>query len=302
MKLHAVHSVAICRFSLAIVAVGDHPVYVAERRRNTPRTANPNTTPDHLDNRFMFGLIALLSAAPMIVCFQSALGASTLEVITNALAALSIALCILPTAVLAGLASSGIARERAARTWDLLLTTTINRTELMLYKALGAIPIARGIGVVFAVRFGLAALLTVPMVLNAFAFAYAYSHLSALPLALVAIPLMIIDHLQEAALAVLVGIMIPLLNVSRQTVVALAFLVGLLIRLLPMALVFTLVTKTNMGEFANIFWMNLIMGSTTLLLGSQPWIMLGALLLLLLLREILIIGLFRWAVRHASGS
>jgi hypothetical protein len=214
------------------------------------------------------------------------------------------------TVPLAALAGQGVLHERITQTWDMLRTTPMPPETILLAKGAAAIRRAWGIATSLAVLTAFMGGIT--------GGALIYGQGSAQPalglvLMIVGIGAVIVERLQEIALATVIGLAAALQTDSRRTATMLGLVGGVLIRLVQLLIVLALVplptvTDPNLAlilapPFMAVSWfiLDAFVGSA-LLLAALPGLP-GLLIVcgLAAARELLTRALFAWAVRRDAS-
>lgn len=289
----------IIRELLTYIQGEGHPIFRADQQRQVRTSLDVDWVASCL-------FLALIIAVPAILCIETTFGVQITSFFDRLFAGMLIAggvllsiSWILPITMFSG---ASIARERTLRTWDTLLTTPFTSDAILLAKVassarrvwgftLGSMLVGSVVAIFFAapVIFSLAAQINQSIVLG-------------ILLMLVGAVAIVIEHEQEIALAVVVGIVIALSNQYARMGPLLALAAGLLIRLLQMALTFVVIPQSAIVTMQNVAILNTIAGSATVL-AAIPAV--GSLLFVALMiigRELLVRKLFEWAVLNASGQ
>ncbi len=212
-----------------------HPLFRAEQRHHE----HPRLRPGNL---LSWLWLVVFLALPALYVLQSQLGLSFASYRDEAMAIFLVlgsgllSLCwTVPFTVLAG---QSLARERVARTWDVLLATPYPPDVILLAKAAAGIHRLWWLVVGSAILASLAGIVAVaPLLLG-----QAVAGAGILPLALigVAVVAIVVEHQQEMALSLLIGIFIALKVESRRTLALLGLFSGCLVRIVGILVVFIL--------------------------------------------------------------
>ncbi|MBX3064438.1 MAG: hypothetical protein U0528_08225 [Anaerolineae bacterium] len=275
-----------------------HPIYRAELSRRSAFNIP-------FDALAAYALLLLLLLAPILTCVESQFGFRVANSINSAILLLLIAsggvLSLGWTVPLTLLGGQGIVRERAHRTWDLLLTTPYSTETILLVKSASSIRRLWTLVLALVVFGTLIALFFAAPVFWAMGAEINGHVVYGIVLMLFGIVAIIVEHLQELALATTLGIVIALSTSSQRMALLFGLAGGILIRMLQVILTFALVPTSPAIQMQNVIVLNLLAGSATILSVIPAFPAVLFVLTMIIGRELLVRQLFRWTVRHASG-
>jgi hypothetical protein len=292
-------TLAIVNALLKLIQGESHPLYRAALRRQAPYSLNMNAIGGCL-------LFLIVFAAPALICLEGQFGWRVRGAVdfaqTSLLLIVGGLLSLCWTVPLALLAGRSISHEREGRTWEMLVLTPYDTSDILLARAAASIrnvwTLVMGLvsfGVIMALFFGSPVIASMAVQINR-------SVVIGVLLMIVGMVAMVYERQQEIALAVVIGIVVSLRTDSQRMAELAGLAGGFLIRVLQLVVTFLCVPPEPLLSQQNILTLNVVAGSATLL-AVIP--MLNALLFIGLIvgvREVLIRGLYRWAVRHAGGA
>lgn len=292
-------TLALVNALLKLIQGERHPLYRVALRRQAVYSLNMNAIGGCL-------LLLILFAAPALICLEGQFGLRMRGAVdfaqTSLLLIVGGLLSLCWTVPLALLAGRSISHEREARTWELLALMPYDTSAILLARAAASIrnvwTLVVGLvsfGVIMALFFGTPVIASMAVQINR-------SVVIGVLMMIVGMIAMIYERQQEIALAVVIGIVASLRTDSQRMAELAGLAGGFLIRVLQLVLTFLFVPPEPLLSQQNVLTLNIVAGSATLL-AVIP--MFNALLFIGLVvggRELLIRGVFRWAVRHAGGT
>lgn len=275
-----------------------HPIYRAELSRKSAF----NIPADAVAG---YALLFLILLAPILTCIEGQFGFRVSSSVNSVIALMLIAggglLSLGWTVPLTLLSGQNIVRERAHQTWDLLLTTPYSTETILLVKSASSIRRLWTLVMGLVVFGTLIALFFAAPVFWAMGAEINGHTVYGIVLMLFGVAAIIIEHLQELALAAMLGIVIALTTSSQQMALLFGLAGGILIRMLQVVLTFALVPPYPAIQMQNVIVLNLLAGSATILSVIPAFPAVLFVLTMIIGRELLVRVLFRWMVRHASG-
>ncbi len=208
----------------------------------------------------------------------------------------------LPVAIIA---SGAIVDERERRTWDMLLTVPIERSDLLLIKLASILNRLNPYAEVFLwVQFFLLAIIFV-LVVGLFATnpnVTSADALIELPLLALTMAEFGIARVQDYVMSALIGLVASLLSSTRQAAISIAILLTLAM-ILARALITALVVVTIASPSPPATLILIATGpSSVITLAWPPALAIIGLLTMLFLREGIIRVLFQWLTRHLGEA
>jgi hypothetical protein len=289
---------AIVRHLMILIQGQGHPIYRAALKQQTTFHVNMSAIGG-------CGLIVLLVLAPVIVCVESAFGVYISGVVNIALVTLLViagaVLSLSWTVPLTILAGQGIARERVTQTWDTLLITPFDTESIVLAKAASSVRNVWSLVVGLAFFGTLLALFFVSPVIASMGSQINQSLVVGVILMVIGMVAIVLEHEQEIALSVMLGIFVALKTDSQRMALIAGLAVGFLIRVVQLVLTFLVVPSITLLSLQNIVVMNFIAGSATLLAVLPMTTAVSFVIAMIIGRELLVRWLFHWITRHASG-
>ncbi len=206
---------------------------------------------------------------------------------------------LIPLTVLAG---QGLSRERAMQTLPTLLVTPYPTEVVFMAKAAATIRNVwgRALGAAFFASI-LGLFFAGPVILTT-SISNGLSLFAGVLLMGVGMIGVVVEHEQEVALAVVVGLAVAFASDSQRMSTFLGIVGGLLIRLMQTMLTFTLILVLNRVIPLNVTAMNMVAGTVTMLAAVPGLLTLILVLALAAVREAIIRGLFAWTVHRALES
>jgi len=277
-----------------------NPIYVVERHRNTWFDRGPGcalvlglpltlmvtlgllifgVTPALSSSKQQFGPLwsgeAIEGICILAVCYL-----------------ISLAWTFLP----ATLAGQIIRRERAAQTWDLLLMTPYPTQVILIAKAAAS---TRDISASVLSAAGMIAMLRIGLTVAMLYLIQSSNVVKAL-VVILCIIVIVVEPLQETALAVIFGVNTAIIGDSSWLSTLYGAVGGLFIRLTQIIIVLLLMPLLQAGLPAYITSVNAAIIGTPALLLTAPTITSALLVIMVIVgREALIRALFAWTVRRA---
>lgn len=289
---------AIVRHLLTLIQGEGHPIYRAALKQQMPYSVNLNAIGG-------CALLLLLLLTPAVVCLESAFGVYVSGMVNTVLVTMLVAagavLSVSWTVPLTILAGQGIARERVTQTWETLLITPFSTENILLAKAASSVRNVWSLVVGLAFFGTLLALFFVSPVIASMASQINQSLVIGVLLMIVGMVAIVLEHEQEIALSVVLGIFIAIKTDSPRTAFLAGLAAGFLIRVVQLALTFVIVPQVTLLSLQNIIVMNFVAGSATLLAVLPITAALTFVVVMIIGRELLVRWLFHWITRHASG-
>lgn len=293
-------TLGIVRTLLFHIQAETNPIYRLERRLDQPSSG--------IDLRNVGGcaVLFLLILSPTIALIAGSSSLFFTALVDVSIAALLILvgglISLSWTVPLAVLVGQGIARERTVGTWDVLLTTPFPRDVILLVKGASSIRRVWSVIVTITLVATLIGIFFGGPVIGSMASEINDSSVIGFALMLFTMATIIIEHGQEIALAVVIGIVVALHSDSRRAMILLGLSSGLLIRLGQSLLTLALIPPHPKLDIVNLAVLNTVAGSTVILAAAPGLTALLFVVLLIVIREAVTRLLFAWAIQHIRGS
>lgn len=202
------------------------------------------------------------------------------------------------TVPVSGVAAYAIQRERTRLTLDLLLLTPFTTKSILLAKAAGSFArISNGVigGLLLLSGLGsIAIIFLIPLATVSSQNTFSWMLFGAF-----IIGLMYIERLQELALSASLGLFLGSTATSPDMVILLNFIVNMAVRVVQLLVVVLFAEAGGIIRGSTtLAWLNLLMGTSSVLVYSPTWVNLGVVALVIGAREGVIRLLLSYSVRR----
>ncbi len=282
-------TIGILRALIHQIEIDSNPIYLLECRRSAFTFLRTRQIARHIA---FVGVVAV-PLFLFIGLLRIATQISELPILLNLLIGMAWSL---PIVLLAG---EGIQRERIAQTWNNVLLTPFTTETILLAKASGGISKIWKSATIFLIgltTLGAAVLLLLFGILSS----TDQDTLLRLLFICAGVAVLIIEHGQEAALCVAMGMAISVLSKSQGLGLVIGVIASMVLRLFQIVFLLLMIAWLYPTVLSTFLWLNIVLGSSLLLTSDAVAASLLSLVGLIIVREGVIRALFQYTLRHAA--